>query len=163
VHQLRWLLGFLGDADPALSCRAGAHLAELLMDIDEDDAALTAAQIAVEALPPDPPRWERARALATHACALLSIEDPQPARSRARQAQAAAKAARAPRVEADALVTLGLISERTGHLKEAIRLYARAHKQARGAELLGVELRAAFHLARVLLEMGDLAGTRRIM
>jgi class 3 adenylate cyclase/DNA-binding CsgD family transcriptional regulator/tetratricopeptide (TPR) repeat protein len=158
VHQLRWLLGFLGDADPALRCRAGAHLAELLMDIDEDDAALTAAQIAVEALPPDPPRWERARALATHASALLSMEDPQPARSRARQAQAAAKAARAPRVEADALVTLGLISERTGHLKDAIGLYARAHKQARGAELLGVELRAAFHLARVLLEMGDLAG-----
>jgi class 3 adenylate cyclase/tetratricopeptide (TPR) repeat protein len=158
VHQLRWLLGFLGDADPALRCRAGAHLAELLMDIDEDDAALTAAQIAVEALPPDPPRWERARALATHALALLSMEDPQPARSLARQAQAAAKAARAPRVEADALVTLGLISERTGHLKEAIGLYARAHKQARGAELLVVELRAAFHLARVLLEMGDLAG-----
>jgi tetratricopeptide (TPR) repeat protein len=158
VHQLRWLLEFLGDADPALRCRAGAHLAELLMDIDEDDAALTAAQIAVEALPPDPPRWERARALATHATALLSLEDPQPALSRARQAQAAAKAAGAPRVEADALVTLGLISERTGHLKDAIGLYARAHKQAHGAELLGVELRAAFHLARVLLEMGDLAG-----
>ncbi len=158
VHRLRWLLGFLGDADPALRCRAGAHLAELLMDIDEDDAALTAAKIAVEALPPDPPQWERARALATHARALLSMEDLQPARSRARQAQAAAKAARAPRVEADALVTLGLISERTGHLKDAIGLYARAHRQAHGAALLGVELRAAFHLARVLLELGDLAG-----
>ena len=158
VHQLRWLLGFLGDADPALRCRAGAHLAELLMDIDDDNAALTAAQIAVEALPPDPPRWERARALATHARALLSMEDLQPARSRARQAQAAAKAAGAPRVEADALVTLGLISEQTGHLEDAIGLYARAHKQARGAALLGVELRAAFHLARVLLEMGDPAG-----
>ena len=103
MHQLRWLLGFLGDADPALRCRAGAHLADLLMDIDEDDAALTAAEIAVEALPQDPPRWERARALATHARALMSMQDLQPARSRAEQAQAAAKAAKAPRVEADAL------------------------------------------------------------
>jgi DNA-binding NarL/FixJ family response regulator len=158
VHQLRWLLGFLGDADPALRCRAGAHLADLLMDIDEDDAALTAAEIAVEALPQDPPRWERARALATHARALMSMQDLQPARSRAEQAQAAAKAAKAPRVEADALVTLGLISEQTGRLKEAIGLLARAHKQARGAAVLGVELRAAFHLARVQLELGDLAG-----
>ncbi len=158
VHQLRWLLRFLGDADPVLRCRTGAHLAELLMDIDQDDAALAVAQVAVDALPPDPPRWERARALATHARALLSMEDLQPARSRARQAQAAAKAARAPRVEADALVTLGQISERTGHLKDAIALFARAHQQACGAALLVIELRAAFHLARILLELGDLTG-----
>ena len=114
VHQLRLLLAFLGDADPALRCRAGAHLAELLMSIGEDGAALTAAELAAEALPQDPPRWERARALATHARALMSMQDLQPARSRAEQAQAAAKAAKASRVEADALVTLGLISERTG-------------------------------------------------
>jgi DNA-binding NarL/FixJ family response regulator/tetratricopeptide (TPR) repeat protein len=158
VHQLRWLLVFLGDADPALRCRAGAHLAGLLMTIDEYPAALSAAGIAVEALPEQPPRWERARALETHARALMSMRDLQPARSRAQQARAAAKAARAPLVEAEALVTLGLISEETGRLKQAVSLLARAHELARGAAVLGVELRTAFELARVLLELGDLAG-----
>jgi DNA-binding CsgD family transcriptional regulator len=158
VHQLRWLLGFLGDADPVLRCRAGAHLAELLMIIDADDAALTAAEIAVGALPQDPPRWERAKALATHARALMSMQDLQPARARAEQAREAAKAARSPLVEADALVTLGLICEQTGRLKEAIVLLDRAHQQARGAAVLGIELRTAFHLARVQLELGNLAG-----
>jgi len=158
VHQLRWLLGFLGDADPVLCCRAGAHLAELLMIIDADDAALAAAEIAVGALPQDPPRWERAKALATHARALMSMQDLEPARARAEQALEVAKAARAPLVEADALVTLGLICEQSGRLKEAIVLLDRAHQQARGAAVLGVELRTAFQLARVQLELGNLAG-----
>jgi DNA-binding CsgD family transcriptional regulator/tetratricopeptide (TPR) repeat protein len=161
AHLLRRLLDTPGDAGPTLRCRASAHLADLLMDIDEDEAALAAAEAAVEALPQDPPRWERARALASHARALLSMRDLQPARHRAEQAQAAAKAAGAPRVEADALVTLGIISEQTGHHQEAISLFARAHKQARGEAVLGVELRAAFQLARAQLEWGDLEAAMR--
>ncbi len=158
VQQLRRLLGFLGDdGDPALVCRVNERLSYFLLDTDDVDGALTAAEIAVEALPADPPRWERARALATHARGLLSMQDLQPARSRAQQARAAARAARAPRVEADALVTLGLISEQTGRHQEAIGLFARALRQARGADVLGVELRAAFQLARIHLELGDLA------
>jgi len=168
--QLRRLLGYLGaDADPALLCRVNERLAYFLGDLDESEAALAAAQAAVDALPQHPPRWEQARALATHARTLLYLSDREPARARAEQALAAARAAGAPWVEADAQVTLGLISERAGKITDAIGLFTTAHRQAAEAKVLGVELRAAFQLARVQLEQGDLAsaastaheGTRR--
>jgi DNA-binding NarL/FixJ family response regulator len=161
VHQLRRLLGFLGDAaDPMLFSRVSERLSYLQLEIGENDAALTAASAAVDVLPEDPPSGGRARALAAHAHALLSMEDPEPARARAQEAQAAARAAKAPSAEADALVTLGLVSERTGQQREAISLFTKAHKQARTAAVLRVELRAAFELARVLLEWGDLDAAR---
>src|SRR6202042_1601016 len=100
--------------------------------------------------------WERARALGTYARALLSMKDEGPARPQATRALAAATAAKAPGVEADALVTLGQLSERAGRVEEAIDLFSRALQQARTAAVLGVELRAAFQLARVQLEWGDL-------
>ncbi len=160
VQQLRRLISYLGEGgadDPVLFCRANERLSYLLLDIDEDPAAIAAAEAAVDALPEEPPRWERARALATHARALLSMEDETPARSRAEQALAAARAADAPWVEADSLVTLGQLSERAGRIEEAIGLFTRAYQQAhRSGVFLGVELRAAFQLARVQLESGDL-------
>ena len=75
-------------------------------------------------------RWERARALGTYARALLSMKDEGPARSQAEHALAAATAAKAPWVEADALVTLGQLSERAGRIEEAIDLFSRALQQA---------------------------------
>jgi DNA-binding CsgD family transcriptional regulator len=158
VQQLRRLLSFLGDDpdDPVLFCRASERLAYFLLDIDEDDAAIAAAESAVGALPEEPPRWESARALSTYARALLTMKDDAPARAQAERALAAARAAGAPGVEADALVTLGQLSERAGRMEEAIDLFTRAHQQARSATMLGVELRAAFQLARVQLEWGDL-------
>jgi DNA-binding NarL/FixJ family response regulator len=163
VHQLRRLLGSLGDsADPLFFSRVSERLGYLLLATGEDDAALAAASAAVDALPEAPPSSQRARALATHARALLSMaEDLEPARSRAEQARAAARAARSPSAEADALVTLGLVSERAGRQREAIGLFTRAHQQARTAAVLGVELRATFQLARVLLEWGDLEAAGR--
>src|SRR5207247_2254500 len=59
--------------------------------------------------------------------------------------------------QADVLVTLGYLSNREGRNDEAIKLLTGAHKQAREAKVLGVELRAAYHLARAHLENGDLA------
>ena len=59
-------------------------------------------------------------------------------------------------MQADALVTLGFLSNREGRNDEAIKLLTQAHKQAREAKVLGVELRAAYHLARAHLEHGDL-------
>jgi DNA-binding CsgD family transcriptional regulator len=158
VQQLRRLLNFLGDGsdDPVLFCRASERLAYFLLDIDEDDAAIAAAEAAVGALPEEPPRWEPARALSTYARALLTMKDDAPARAQAERALAAARAAAAPWVEADALVTLGQLSEGAGRMEEAIDLFTRANEQARSATMLGVELRAAFQLARVQLEWGDL-------
>jgi DNA-binding CsgD family transcriptional regulator len=158
VQQLRRLIDFLGDgsADPVLFCRASERLAYFLLDIEEDEAAIAAAEAAVAALPEEPPSWERASALATYARALLTMKDEGPARSQAERALAAATAAKAPWVEADALVTLGQLSERAGRVEEAIDLFTRALKQARTAAVLGVELRAGFQLARVQLESGYL-------
>jgi DNA-binding CsgD family transcriptional regulator len=158
VQQLRRLIGFFGDGsdDPVLFCRASERLAYFLLDVDEDEDAIAAAEAGVGALPEEPPRWERARALSTYARALLTMKDDAPARSQAERALASALAAGAPWVQADALVTLGQLSERAGRMEEAIDLFTRAHQQARSATMLGVELRAAFQLARVELEWGDL-------
>src|SRR5258708_29868352 len=89
------------------------------------------------------------------------MEDEAPARSRAEQALAAARAAEAIWVEADSLVTLGQLSEWAGRTEEAVGLFTRALQQARSATVLGVELRAAFQLARVQLETGDLVAASR--
>jgi len=158
VQILRRVIEFIGDgsAVPTLRCRAGERLAYFLLDLDEDEAAIAAAEAAVAALPEEPPTWQRARALGTHARALLTMKDEAPARAQAQSALAAARAASAPWVEADALVTLGQLSERDGRIEEAIDLFTRAHQQALRETVLDVELRAAFQLARVQLEWGDL-------
>jgi len=130
------------------------------MLIDDPKAPAEAIEVAratVEATPADPPSWQYARALTTYAYALLMEVDDSVARDWAERGIAAARAADAPWVEADALVTLGLISNREGRNDEAITLLTAAHKQAREAMELGVELRSAYHLARAHLERGDLA------
>jgi DNA-binding CsgD family transcriptional regulator/tetratricopeptide (TPR) repeat protein len=164
VQQLRRLISFLvedGHEDPVLFSRASERLSYFLLDVDEDDAAIAAAEQAVDALPEDHPGWYRSRALATHARALLSREDEAPARARAEQALAAARAAGAIWVEADSLVTLGQLSEWDGRFDESVGLFTRALQQARSADMLGVELRATFALARAQLESGDLVAASR--
>ncbi len=157
--QLRRLLGYLTEnTDRVLLCRVQERLSYFLNDLGEDPAAAAAGEAAVDALPPDPPTWEHARALATHARALLGFPDHEAvAGARAEQARAAAQAAGAPWVEADALVTLGLISERAGRIADAVALFSTAHRQAAESKVLGVELRATYQLARLQLEQGDLA------
>ena len=155
--QLRRLLGYLDEtSDRKLLCRAQERLAYFLNDLGEDAAAAAAGQAAVDALPADPPSWEYARALATHARALLAFADQDAVKARAEQARAAAMAAGAPWVEADALVTLGLVSERSGKIADAVAMFSTAHRQAAEARVLGVELRATYQLARLQLEQGDL-------
>ena len=159
VHQLRRLRGLLKDHDdPGLASRVNERLAYFLLEIDEVADAEKAARAAVESLPEDPPRWEYARALATHAQTLFYHRDDAAAASRAEQARSAALAAEAAWVDADALVTLGLLAERAGQPAAAIELFTMAYLQASGAQVLGVELRAAFQLARARLERGDIAG-----
>ena len=158
--QLRRTLGYIRDSgDQVLLSRISERLSYFLNDLGEDDAAAEAGQAAVDALPADPPTWEYARALATHARALLYRSSAEPARLRAEQAREAARAAAAPWVEADALVTLGLISERSGKIEAAAELLTTAHEQAVEAKVLGVQLRATFQLARLQLEQGDLAAS----
>ncbi len=68
----------------------------------------------------------------------------------------AARAADAPWVEADALVTLGMLAERQGEPVQALDLFTQAYREAQALNMLGVELRAAFQVARAQLESGDL-------
>ena len=146
-------------ADVKLASRIGERLAFNLMLIDDPKAPAEAAEVAratVDATPADPPSWQYARALTTYSYALIMEEDFSVARDWAERGIAAARAADAPWVEADALVTLGFMSNREGSNDEAIKLLTAAHKQAREAMVLGVELRSAYHLARAHLERGDL-------
>jgi len=169
VQQLRRLHGFLDPAkDPLLASRAGERLAYFLLETGDFPDAVAAARAAASALPENPPTWQHARALATYAQTLLYATGNPPGadaeeqvRRRAEEARAAARAAAAPWAEADALVTLGLLAERNGQSQEAIDLLTLAHAQAREARVLGVELRAAYQLARTHLERGDLRDASR--
>ncbi len=60
-------------------------------------------------------------------------------------------------MEADALVTMGLLAERDGAPGRAIELFIQAYGQAKAHAMLGVELRAAFQVTRARLERGDIA------
>jgi len=158
VQQLRRMLAYSTTADdPVLVSKANERLAFYLLDMDAYAAAKDAARAAIDALPEEPARWERARALATYAQTLLSADDLSPARTWALAARDVARAAGAGSPEADALVTLGLLEERSGRTSEAIELFTQALRQARETGVLGVHLRAAFQLARIHLERGDLA------
>jgi DNA-binding NarL/FixJ family response regulator len=168
VHLLRRLrqalaaLAERGDTeqDLLLAARIGERLASYLMLMDDRkaiDEAVEVARTTVEATPADPPTWQYARAISAYANTLLSEDDYTIAREQAERGRAVARAAGAPWVEADALVTLGYISNREGRNDEAIKLLTEAHKQARKAMVLGVELRAAYYLAQAHLELGDLA------
>jgi len=180
VHLLRRLRQALaaqaktddGPRDVSLASRIGERLAFFLNQLDDAKALaedIEVARATVEATPADPPTWQRARVMSTYANTLLTEYDYTTAKEWASRALTAARDADAPWVQADALVTLGFISNREGHNDEAITLLTDAHKQAREAKVLGVELRAAYHLARAHLERGDLAigaevayeGTRR--
>ena len=177
LRRLRHLLAARLDAggdreDVSLASRIGERLAAYLMLMEDRKALAEAVEVAratVEATPADPPTWYYARAISTYARTLLTEDDFTVAREQAERGLAAARAAGAPWVEADALVNLGFISNREGRNDEAITLLTEAHKQARAAEDIGVELRAAYYLALAHLERGDLAiggavayeGTRR--
>jgi DNA-binding CsgD family transcriptional regulator len=158
VRQLRRLDAFLvDDPDVRLRCRVKERLAYFLQDIDEDSEAIAVASAAVDALPAEPPTWERARALATHARTLLAYPDTDAARARAMEADAAANAAGAPWLQADALATLSTVRERAGLIEEAKATSAQALELAGKSDMAGVELRARTLLARMQLESGDLA------
>jgi DNA-binding CsgD family transcriptional regulator len=150
-----------GEATPEFRARVGERLAYYLLQSDEPDWAGEALRViteTVEQTPAEPPSPVRARAMATCAMAWLEVDDIGTARDWAERARAEAARSGADWVAADILVTLGLISNRQGDIDEAIGLFAAAHAQAAGTDMIGVELRAATHLAQAQLSRGDLTG-----
>jgi DNA-binding CsgD family transcriptional regulator len=161
VSRLRRLMTELrqdSDADLRLLTRVMERLGFFLLDIDADAEALAVASASVDVLPAEPPSPERAAALATHARTLLTLTDPSSAGARAREADAAAAAANAPWLQADALATLGAVSERAGRTDEAEALLIKALDLVHDTDMPGVDLRVRNFLARLRLESGDLAG-----
>ena len=161
VHLLRRIRGLLSaEEDPGLRSRVGERLAYYLLQIEDPEAfaeALRVAEQTVTETPAEPPTWYLARAMATYAIALMVVAGDNPAaREWAERARAAAAQSDAPSVEADALVTLGQLSSRSGEADEAIGLFTAAHGQAAAARVLGVELRAAYSLALEHLVRGEL-------
>jgi DNA-binding NarL/FixJ family response regulator len=160
LRRLRQALAAQADTgDVSLASRIGERLAFFLSQLDDAKAVAESIEVAratVEATPADPPTWQRARVMSTYANTLLTEDDYSAAKEWASRALTAARDADAPWVQADALVTLGFISNREGRNDEAITLLTDAHRQAREAKVLGVELRAAYHLALAHLERGDL-------
>ena len=159
VQQLRRLRDALASGQfpqPELVSETNEELARYLLELGEFTAATAAAHEAVDVLPEEPATATRARALATHARALRASDDAA-AWSAAERALQVARLAGAASVEADALVTLGTIGQRDGRHEEAIELFRKAHRQAIGARVLSVELRALSQLVRTLYdERGDL-------
>jgi len=158
VQQLKQTRGFLSESsDPVLASRVHERLAYYLLEMDAAAEAEAAARTAVGMLPDVPPSREHARALSTHAQALMYSGDETAAARRAEEAAAAARAAGKPGVEADALVTMGLLAEQAGQPGQAIELFTQAYGQALAHAMLGVELRAVFQVTRARLEHGDIA------
>jgi DNA-binding CsgD family transcriptional regulator len=163
VQKFRRIREYLADTgDPVLTSRVCERLAYYLLEVEAVTDAVEAARAAVDALGEEPPRWERGRALATYAQTLMYSREETTAATWAKHARTAAKKADAPWVEADALVTLGQISERKGKVADGIRQFTMAYQHAVSAGVLGVELRAAFQLSRAHLERGDLDDASRI-
>jgi DNA-binding CsgD family transcriptional regulator len=165
IHQLRRLRQYFSPGNPAvesmpsLPIRIGERLAYYLLATDDPNAeaeAIDVARTAVEASSADPPTWYHARAVSTYAHSLLVEAGSTEAWDWAERAVTAARAADSQWVEADALSTLGYLCNREGRNDEAIERLTAAHKLARDAKALGVELRVAYNLGRVYLEMGDL-------
>jgi DNA-binding CsgD family transcriptional regulator len=166
IQQLRHMRSLIGPGtDPLLASRIGERLGYFLLQIGDHDAetdAIAVARDAVDVLPGEPPSWQRARAIDTYALALLTTGHDDQAGEWAEQGRMAARAAGAPWLEADSLVSLGLLSQRQGRGEDAIEKFTAAHLQAREARVLGVELRTTFHLARAHLERGELAMAARV-
>jgi DNA-binding CsgD family transcriptional regulator len=160
VHLLRRIRALLpAEEDPGLRSRVGERLAYYLLQIEDREAfaeALRVAEQTVAETPAEPPEPYSARAMATYAIALMVAGDNPAAREWAERARAVAAQSAAPWVEADALVTLGQLSSRSGEADEAIGLFTAAHGQAAASKMLGVELRAAYSLALEHLVRGEL-------
>ena len=99
--------------------------------------------------------------MATYALALMVDGDNASAREWAERARVAA-AGEAAWVAAEALTTLGQVSDREGDTDEASQMFAAALEQAEGTRMFQVELRATFYLALEHQARGELAEAARI-
>ncbi|MEV6154874.1 AAA family ATPase [Nonomuraea sp. NPDC052129] len=133
------------------------RLAYYLVELDDQEGAIAAAQRAVEAAADQP---TLARALATHARTITWSAWHAEAEDIARRAIETARAAGARDAEAGALLTLALHAENEGDMTRARSLAQTAAAANTGH--LAMDLRARFHYARILYEQGLLVEAAEI-
>ncbi len=143
VQQLRAL---------PLTSEVSERLAYYLTELDDQDAALAAAEHAVEAAAD---QATLARALATYARTITWTARHTDAQDLARRAIETARAAGARDAEVGALLILAIHAEHEGDIARALSLAQTATTEDTGD--LAMNLRARFHHGRLLYEQGLLA------
>lgn len=133
------------------SAEVNERLAYYLFEMDQQEAAIHAAEAAVEAAADD---QMHARALATYARALSWSARHAEVQPLARRALESARASGARDAEVGALVTLASSTELEGDFATAQELFEAAANIGSGN--LAMDLRAIFQHARIRYEQGDL-------
>jgi DNA-binding CsgD family transcriptional regulator len=153
-----------GEDDPdMLRSHIGERLAYFLLESESSEAPAEALRVAGDTVgesPAEPATWYQARAMATYAMAFMINGDNASAREWAQRARDAA-GGEARWVAAEALTTLGQLSNREGDSDEASRMFAAALEQAEGLQMFQVELRATYLLAEQHQTRGELAEAAR--
>ncbi|MCO7221649.1 AAA family ATPase, partial [Klenkia sp. PcliD-1-E] len=147
----------LAPADPYLAGRVAYTLAQALIRVDDLPGAVDASAAALDLIPAHPLTADRVWATAARARTAWSVNtDPAAARAAALEALAGAEQLGLESAWSDTMISLARMTgegdpgARTADLVEALQ-------RARRAGDLDVELRAAFNLATIAYESGDLA------
>jgi predicted ATPase len=149
-----------GSADPARAARSYERLGQYLLDADRFQDALRARARAVELVPAHPPTPPlRARVTAAMAHTLIHAGQRDEARRWCEEALGVARAVDSAEVEADIVVTLGIVAQHDNPAK-ARTLYAAGRARAADAGNLEIELRALLNLGWLEFVVGNLAAAR---
>jgi len=146
-------------ADPDRAARSYERLGQYLLDAGRFQDGLRARARAVELVPAHPPTPLRARVTAAMAQALIHAGPRDEARRWCEEALGVARAVDSAEVEADVLVTLGIV-EQHDDLAKARSLYAAGRARAADAGNLEIELRALLNFGWLEFGVGNLAAAR---
>jgi DNA-binding CsgD family transcriptional regulator len=148
----------LTDATPVeRACETWQLLAQALMVLDSTwDEAVEAIGRAWELADGMEPSRIRAHVLATRAAIMRGRDQPAEALWSARAAVADARAVGAEGAEANALITLGALTEAEGEVERGREMLREAQGLARRAGSLNVELRAIYFVALSYDDQADL-------
>ncbi|CAN5361312.1 helix-turn-helix transcriptional regulator [soil metagenome] len=146
-------------ADLELSARVRYTLAQHLIQVDLDHAAYAETSAAMELLPAQPPSLTRTWAAATHVRTAFYVGDVAGAERAGAEALAAADQLGADAAWADTVISLTRMAGPRQDTAAVTARLAEAYERAGRGGDIGVELRAAYSLAVVRYEAGDLTGS----
>ncbi len=146
-----------GPADPYLAGRVQYTLAQALIRVDDLAGAEAASAAALELVPAQPLTADRVWATATRARTAWSVGgEPDVARAAAAEALAGAEELGLDSAWSDTTISLARMTEEGDPATRTADLTEARHRARRAGDV-DVELRAAFNLATIAYEGGDLA------